>query len=122
MYDQIFADLNTRMQPIIELAENNRKTMETLANLQKESMTDVISTSLEQIRELVQCKDPKAVLDQQVKFFKALEANMTETTEKSVAAINEAKDAFVAVVEDSVKKTSEEVEVAVQKVTGQQAA
>ena len=116
MYDQIFADMKERMQPVVDLAETNKKTMETLANLQKDSMTEVVNASVEQFKALSSCKDPKEVLDLQVKFYKSLESKMTETAEKSIAAITEAKEAFVSVVEDSAKKTTAEVEEAVKKV------
>ncbi len=121
MYDQIFADMKTRMQPVVDLAETNKKTMETLAGLQKDSMTEVVNASVEQFKALAECKDPKSVLDLQVKFYKDLEVKMTETAEKSIAAITEAKEAFVSVVEESAKKTAEEVEEAVKKVAPQAA-
>ncbi len=115
MYEKMFADLKARMQPVVELAETNKKAMEKLAALQKDSMTEVVNASVEQFKELAQCKDPKAALDQQVIFYKALEAKMSDTAEKSIAAITEAKDAFVAVVEESAKKTTAEIEAAVKK-------
>ena len=115
MYDQIFADMKERMAPVVSLAETNKKALETLANLQKESMTEVINASVEQFKDMAQVKDPKVALDKQVQFYKALEAQMTNTAEKSIAAITEAKEAFVAVVEESAKKTAEEVEAAVKK-------
>jgi len=117
MYDKMFDDMKTRMQPLLDLAETNKKVLETLATVQKESLTDVVNASMEQFQALAQCKDPKAVLDLQVKYYKALEAKMTLTTEKSIAAITEAKEAFVAVVEDGAKKAAAEVEAAVKKAT-----
>ncbi len=122
MYDNMFADLTSRMKPVMDLAETNKKVMETLANVQKETMTDVVSASMEQFKALAQCKDPKSAMDLQVKFFKALEAKMTDTTEKSIAAFTEAKDAFSAVIEESAKTTAAEVEKAVQKASGKKAA
>ena len=122
MYDQIFADLKTRMQPVVDLAESNKKTLETLASLQKDSMTEVVNASVAQFKALAECKDPKSVLDLQVKFYKGLEAKMTDTAEKSIAAITEAKETFTAVVEESAKKTVAEVEEAVKKVAPTKAA
>ncbi len=117
MYDNLFADMNTRMKPVMDLVETNKKVMEKLAGVQKDSMTDVVKASLEQFQALSQCKDPQAALELQVKFFKALEAKMTDTTEKSIAAFTEAKDAFSVVIEESAKKTAAEVEAAVKKVS-----
>ncbi len=115
MYDKIFTDMKERMQPVVELAETNKKAMEKLAALQKDSMAEVVNASVQQFKDLSECKDPKSALDKQVQFYKALEAQMNNTAEKSIAAITEAKEAFVAVVEESAKKTAEEVEAAVKK-------
>ncbi len=117
MYDKIFADMKTRMQPVISLAETNKKALETLAALQKDSLTEVVNASVEQFKDMAQVKDPKVAMDKQVAFYKALEAKMSDTAEKSIAAITEANDAFVAVVEESTKKTTEEVEAAIKKAT-----
>ena len=105
--------MKTRMQPVLDRAENNKKAMETLASLQKDSLTEVINASVEQFKDLAQVKDPKVALEKQTQFYKALEAKMNDTAEKSIAAITAAKDAFVAVVEESAKKTTEEVEAAI---------
>ncbi len=122
MYDNLFADMNTRMKPIMDLIETNKKVLEKLAGVQKDSMSDVVSASMEQFQALAQCKDPKAALELQVRFFKALEAKMTDTTEKSIAAFTEAKDAFSAVIEESAKTTAAEVDAAVKKVAAVKAA
>ena len=115
MYNEIFADMKTRMQPVVDLAETNKKAMEALATLQKDSMTDVINASVAQFKELAQCQDPKLAMEKQLEFYKSLETKMTDTAEKSIATISEAKDAFVAVIEESAKQTASEVEAAVKK-------
>ncbi|MEH6470034.1 MAG: phasin family protein [Halopseudomonas sp.] len=118
MYDKFMEDMKARMQPVLELAETNKKAMETLAAVQKETMTDVVNASLEQFKAVSQCQDPKAAMELQVNFYKALEAKMTDTAEKSIAAISEAKDAYVSSVEEASKKVSAEFEGAVKKATG----
>jgi len=118
MYDNFLQDMQGRMQPVLDLAETNKKAMEKLASLQKDSMTDVVNASVEQFKELAQCKDPQSALDLQLKFYKSLESKMANIAEQSVAAITEANDAFVAVVEDSTKKAVAEVEEAVKQVSG----
>jgi hypothetical protein len=118
MYDNFMKDMKARMQPVLDLAESNKKAMETLASVQKESMTDVVNASLEQFKAVSECKDPKAALELQVNFYKALEAKMSITAEKSIAAISEAKDAYVASVEAATKKAAAEFEGAVKKATG----
>ncbi len=110
MYDKYLEEMKTRMQPVLDLAETNKKALEELAALQKDSMTDVINASVEQYKALAQCKDPKSALDLQLKFYKSLQAKMTETSEKGVAAITGAKEAFTAVVEQSAKQAVADVE------------
>lgn len=122
MYDKMMEEMKARMKPVMDLAETNKKVLETLANVQKDAMTEVVNASMEQFQALTQCKDPQAAMDLQVKFFKALEAKMTDTTEKSIAAFNEAKDAFSSVVEESAKTTATEIEKAVKKASGKKAA
>ena len=118
MYDKLFDDMKSRMQPVLDLAETNKKAMETLAAVQKDSMTDMVNASLEQFKALSQVKEPKAALDLQVKYYKDLESKMASSAEKSIAAITEAKEAFVAAVEEAAKKATAEVEGAMKKATG----
>lgn len=118
MYEKVLEDMKARMQPVLDLAETNKKAMETLALVQKESMTDVVNASLEQFKAVAECKEPQAALDLQVKFYKDLETKMTESAEKSIAAISEAKEAYVSAVEEAAKKATAEFETAVQKATG----
>ena len=118
MYDKVFEDMKSRMQPVLALAETNKKAMEKLAAVQKDSMTDVVNASLEQFKAVAQCKEPKSALDLQVKFYKDLEAKMNDTAEKSIAAISEAKEAYVAAVEEAAQKAAAEFETVVKQATG----
>ncbi len=118
MYDQMMEDMKARMQPVLDLAETNKKAMETLASVQKDSLHDLVNTSLEQFKAVAQCKEPQAALDLQVKFYKELETKMTATAEKSIAAISEAKEAYVSTVEAASKKAAADFEGAVKKATG----
>lgn len=115
MYEKYFEDMQVRMKPVLDLAEANKQAMERLASLQKESMTEVVNASVEQFKELSQCSDAQSALDLQLKFYKALEAKMNDTAEKSISAINEVKEMFVSTMEDSVKKTTAEMEEALKK-------
>jgi len=107
------ADLFKPMQNLVDV---NTKTVETLVSLQKAYVEELANASVEQFKTLCECKDPKAALDLQVKFYKTVEAKMTETAEKGVAVMTEAKDAYVATVEESGKKVTELAEEAAKKV------
>lgn len=104
-------------KPVQSLVDVNTKTVETLVALQKAYVEELANASVEQFKTLCECKDPKAALDLQVKFYKSVEAKMTETAEKSVAAMTVAKDAYVATVEESAKKATELAEETAKKVT-----
>ncbi len=110
---QEIADL---FKPMQALADVNTKTVETLVALQKAYVEELTNASVEQFKTLCECKDPKAAMDLQVKFYKSVEAKMTETAEKSVAAMTVAKDAYVASMEESTKKAAEMAEEAAKKV------
>lgn len=113
MYEKFFADMQSRMQPVLALAESNKKAMERLADVQKQSMTEVVNASVIQLQELSRCSDAQTALDLQLKYYKELEAQMMDSAEKSIAAINEARDSFVEAIEESARKTAEEVEAVV---------
>lgn len=118
MYQNVVENMKTQMQPVLELAESNKATMEKLANLQKETMTEVVSASMQQVKALSECKDPKSAMELQNAFYKDLLAKMTNTSEQSIAAMNSAKETFSAAVEAAAKKTTADVEAAVNKATG----
>lgn len=110
-------EIEELFKPMKELAEVNTKTVETLVSLQKAYVEELANASVEQFKTLCECKDPKSALDLQVKFYKSVEAKMTEAAEKSVAAMSEAKDAYVATVEESSKKVTEMAEETAKKVS-----
>jgi hypothetical protein len=121
MYDIFMDYMKTRMQPVLSLVESNKKAMETLACVQQESLTEVVNASLEQFKAVAECWDPKAVLELQVNFFKALEAKISITAEKNIAVINGVKDAYVASVKECTQKTTAEFEVIANQVAGSNA-
>ncbi|WP_299180729.1 phasin family protein [uncultured Neptuniibacter sp.] len=113
---EISEEIAALFKPMQDLVEVNTKTVETLVTLQKAYVEELANASVEQFKTLCECKDPKAALDLQVKFYKSVEAKMTETAEKSVAAMSVAKDAYVATVEESTKKATEMAEETAKKV------
>ncbi len=106
MFHNFFESMNVQMKPVLDLAEANKAALEKLANLQKETVANVLNASLEQCKSLSKCKDPQEVMDLQVRFYKSLDAKVTDTAEKSFATLTGAKDAFSATVEKSAKNIS----------------
>ena len=114
---EISKEIAELFKPMQDLVDVNTKTVETLVALQKAYVEELANASVEQFKTLCECKDPKAALDLQVKFYKSVEAKMTATAEKSVATMTEAKDAYVATLEESSKKVAEMAEETAKKVS-----
>ena len=99
-------DLKDSMKPMMDMAEINKKTAETLIAIQSSYMTDVVNASLAQMKVLSEMKDPKAAVELQVKFLKEAEAKMTEIAEKEIATLSDAKTELTALVEKSMEDFS----------------
>lgn len=104
MYDDMLKEMKEKMAPVVEMAEINKKTAETLISLQSDYFSDFVNSSLAQVKALTEVKDPKEAFDLQVKYFKELEGKMTGIAEKEMAALTQAKDELTTVVEKSVSE------------------
>jgi hypothetical protein len=101
MYEDILKDMQEKMKPVTEMAEINKVTAEKLISLQSEYMTDLFNTGIAQMKALGEVKEPKTALEMQVKYFKEIEAKMTDTAEKELAAISSAKEKLTDIIEKS---------------------
>ena len=107
MYDDLMKDVQEKMQPAIDVAEVNKKALETLFSLQSEYVTDFVDSSVAQLKALSEVKDAKDAIDLQVEFFKNLEVKMTSVAEKELAALTTAKDEISGIVEKSLTEIKE---------------
>lgn len=107
MYDDMLKEMKDKMAPVVEMAEINKKTAETLVSLQTEYISDFVNASLAQIKSLTEVKEPKEAFDLQLKYFKELESKMSGTVEKEVAALSEARDQLTELVEKSLSEVGE---------------
>ncbi|MGH1462510.1 MAG: phasin family protein [Neptuniibacter sp.] len=107
MYEDLMKDVQDKIQPAIDVAEINKKALETLFSLQSEYVTDFVDSSVAQLKALSEVKEPKEAVDLQVKFFKELEGKMTTVAEKEMAALTEAKVEISGIVEKSLSEISE---------------
>lgn len=101
MYDDMLKEMKEKMAPVVEMAEINKKTAETIISLQSDYFTDFVNSSLAQVKALTEVKEPKEAFELQVKFFKDLEGKMTGTAEKEMAALTKANEELTAIVEKS---------------------
>ncbi|WP_082792439.1 phasin family protein [Neptuniibacter marinus] len=107
MYDDLMKDVQEKMQPAIDVAEVNKKALETLFSLQSEYVTDFVDSSVAQLKALSEVKDAKDAIELQVQFFKNLEVKMTSVAEKELAALTTAKDEISDIVEKSLSEIKE---------------
>jgi len=104
MYDDLMKDVQEKMQPAIDVAEVNKKALETLFSLQSEYVTDFVDSSVAQLKALSEVKDAKDAIELQVQFFKNLEVKMTSVAEKELAALTTAKEEISGIVEKSLSE------------------
>jgi len=98
MYDK----MKSTMQPVLDMAEINKKTTEKLIALQSAYVSEFVNASLNQMKTLTESRDPKAALELQVKYLKEIESKLTDVAEKEMAALVEAKEELTGLVEKSV--------------------
>ncbi|WP_432694973.1 phasin family protein [Marinobacterium sp. YM272] len=104
MYDDMLKEMKEKMAPVVEMAEINKKTAETLISLQSDYFSDFVNSSLAQVKALTEVKEPKEAFDLQVKFYKELEGKITGTAEKEMAALTKANEEITAIVEKSMSE------------------
>lgn len=104
MYDDMLKEMKDKMAPVVEMAEINKKTAETLISLQSEYFSDFVTSGLAQVKALTEVKEPKEAFELQVKFIKELEGKISGTAEKEMAALTEAKEQLTALIEKSVSE------------------
>jgi len=102
MYEQ----MKDKMKPVMDMAEINKKTTETLISLQSQYVSEFVNASLAQMKTLTEAKEPKAAFEAQVKYLKDIEAKMTEVAEKEVAALTSAREELTEIVEKSLGEVS----------------
>jgi len=101
MYQDLIKDVKESMQPVVDMAEINKKATERLFALQSEYVADFINSGLAQMKALTEVKEPNQLVDLQVQYFKSLEAKTTDLAEKEIAAMTEAKEQLTDIVEKS---------------------
>lgn len=107
MYEDMMKDMQEKMKPVTEMAEVNKTTAEKLISLQSEYLTDLFNSGLAQMKALSEVKEPQAAFELQVKYFKDLEAKLTNVAEQELAALATAKEQLTELVEKSVSEMNE---------------
>ncbi len=104
MYDDLMKDVQEKIQPAIDVAEVNKKALETLFSLQSEYIRDFVDSGVAQLKALSEVREPQEMIELHVQFMKELEGRMTETAEKELAALTAAKEEISAIVKKSLSE------------------
>ena len=107
MYEDLMKDVQEKMKPAIDVAEVNKKALETLFSLQSEYITDFVDSSVAQMKALSEVKEAKDAIELQVSFLKNLEVKMSSVAEKELATLTSAKEEITGIVEKSLSEISE---------------
>ncbi|WP_207063060.1 phasin family protein [Motiliproteus sp. SC1-56] len=107
MYEDLLKDMQEKMQPMLDVAEINRKTLEKMASVQSEYLTECISCGINQAKALAEAGDAKTVADLQFKYLKEFESKLTASAEENIAAINEAKEAITELLSNTYGRIAE---------------
>lgn len=102
----MYEDMKDKMKPVMDMAEINKKTTETLIALQSQYVSEFVNSSLSQMKALTETKEPKAAFEAQVKYLKDVEAKLTDVAEKEMAALTSAREELTGIIEKSVTDMS----------------
>ncbi|SEF79294.1 phasin family protein [Marinobacterium lutimaris] len=102
----MYEDMKDKMKPVMDMAEINKKTTETLIALQSQYVSDFVNSSLTQMKALTATKEPKAAFEAQVQYLKEVEAKLTDVAEKEMAALTSAREELTSIIEKSVTDMS----------------
>ncbi len=107
MYEKLIADMKSNLQPLMDVAEINRKTLEKLTEVHTEYATDCFNAGLKQIEALTEVKDPQKATELQIKFVKDLDGKTSSVVEQSVTALTKAKDDYSKIMEQACARMTE---------------
>ena len=100
-------DITPSLQPLFEMVDINRETVEKLTELQTEYFSHCLESGLEQFRRLIDCAaDPQACTQAQLDHLKQLERWTNEAVEQEYQTIHQAHDKISNLVENSYKHQS----------------
>ncbi len=91
----------TSMQPVLEIAEINKKTFERLANMQNSYLTQLLEANLQQFKAMMAVQDPQSGTALQIDYINKLDNKILEIAQEEYKAVNEAREAISGVLEHS---------------------
>ncbi len=95
------------MQPMIDIAEINRKTIQQFAKLQGDYMSWALEANLKQFKALAETEDMKSAVEKQLKFMKELDSRWCDTAEQEIATARDAQHSINNMLEESYLRSSD---------------
>ncbi len=92
-------DVKEALAPVTKITDINKSVAEKLIALQTEYMADLFNTGMAQMLALSSVREPKDLFGLQIKFFKKLDANLANITEKEVTMLLETQEQLIDVLE-----------------------
>lgn len=103
MYDKIFADMQDKMKPAMEVLEINGGAVEKLFQQQSNLINDLVQSGMEHSKAVAETKDLTALAELQKTYFADLSQKLMDAAKLNLDVMVEAKDAITKVVEASFK-------------------
>jgi len=107
MYEAMLNDVKEKMKPVVDMAEINKRAAERIIALQTAYMNDLMSSGFAQMNALASVRDPRQAAELQMGYFKQLETRLTDTAEKEIAVMTEAREEMSELVEKSIADMGE---------------
>lgn len=106
----MFQDMNKMfsqsMEPFKELVDIQTRMLEELSRQQMDCTKAFIEATVQQTKELQNCKTPADILELQKAYAKELEDTLKAANNQNLKALNEARDAMQALTQDAMGKFS----------------
>ncbi|KEA64828.1 hypothetical protein ADIMK_1281 [Marinobacterium lacunae] len=106
MFQDMNKMLNQSMEPFKELVDIQTKMLEELTRHQMDCTKAFIDATVQQTKELQNCKTPADVLELQKAYAKELEDTLRSANQQNLKALAEARDAMQALTQGTLDKFS----------------
>jgi hypothetical protein len=90
------------LQPLIDISKINFKAAQKFSELQSNFVSYLLDANLKQFETLVDSKDLKTVMEQQLKFFKAVDTKWCDAAEQEIEAARDVQQSISGVLEKNI--------------------
>ncbi|RDE24563.1 phasin family protein [Motiliproteus coralliicola] len=109
MYESTMENVKSSLQPLVELAELNRKAVEQIATAQADYLKECISTSIKQVQSLTSTQSAQRVTELSFEAAKSFEDQFNGIASQNLATLNELRDGVEDVLSSSYSDNMERI-------------